>query len=79
MQNESILRQRYGGFSFPIPANEVLDAFISDDLLEVFNQAIVGNPELQVVDRRDVGQGDLARVSPCTSTSYNFIVICISG
>lgn len=61
-KNEEILRQRYGGVSFPIPPDDTLRGLIVDDLLEAMSPAIVANPELTVVNRRDVGQGDLAKL-----------------
>ncbi len=68
MQDLSILRQRYGGAAFPIPSLDTIQALVINELLEISTTsatdlAIVANPELTVVPRGDVGQGDLAKVS----------------
>ena len=46
-----------------MPDVNALPGFIASDLLEVSELTVVGNPELTQVDRRDVGQGDLAKVT----------------
>lgn len=44
---------------------DTIQGLIVDDLLELNTAAIVANPELTIVSRSDVGQGDLAKVRTC--------------
>ncbi|XP_064399733.1 uncharacterized protein LOC135346144 [Halichondria panicea] len=57
-----ILQKRYGGAYFPTPHVDTIQGLIVDDLLELNTAAIVANPELTIVSRSDVGQGDLAKL-----------------
>lgn len=53
----------YGGEVFPTPPDDTLTAFVTTDLMELDNAAVVQmEPEYGGVSRSDVNQGPLVKV-----------------